>query len=360
MDDLLEARIHEIRGVVHQGIVEIVRKPLGEPFHGGLDGLGHGHRIGAGREIDPDGGRIPSVQAAEGVRLARTELDTPDIRDQHGGAVRVGPHHDALELSRIAQTPAGLERDLELLVGRHGLRADPPDRGLDVLALDRRNHVRGGQRERGQAIHVEPDPHAVVQRPEQRRLSHTGHARQGIDDIDGRVITQEQPVVGPLRRTQRHDLQHGVGLLLDRQTLPLHLLRELGHRQIGAVLHIDRVDVRIRAEREGDGERIAAVVAAGGLHVEHVVHAVDLRLDRLSDGRLHHRCARAWIGRADRHLRRDDVGKLGDRDAGDGDQPGERDDDRDDDREPRPVDEDVGDHCSSAPAALVAGAALTA
>ena len=52
-------------------------------------------------------------------------------------------------------------------------------------------------------------------------------------------------------------------------------------RQIDAVLHLDGVDVGVGADREGDVERVAAVVAAGRLHVDHVVDADDARLDRL-------------------------------------------------------------------------------
>ncbi len=42
----------------------------------------------------------------------------------------------------------------------------------------------------------------------------------------------------------------------------------------------------IGAEREADGQRIAAVIAAVGLHVDHLVDADDLRLERLRDGLL--------------------------------------------------------------------------
>ena len=63
---------------------------------------------------------------------------------------------------------------------------------------------------------------------------------------------------------------------------------QLRRGEAGAVLHVDGVDVRIGAEREGDGEGVAAVGAAGGLIVEHVVDAVDLLLDRLRDRGLDH------------------------------------------------------------------------
>jgi len=46
----------------------------------------------------------------------------------------------------------------------------------------------------------------------------------------------------------------------------------------------DGIDVRIGAELERRGERVAAIVAAHALHVGHFVDADDLSLDRLSNG----------------------------------------------------------------------------
>ena len=56
----------------------------------------------------------------------------------------------------------------------------------------------------------------------------------------------------------------------------------LGDRH--AVLHLHLRDVEIRAELERDGQLHVAVVGALAGHVEHVLHAVDLLLDRRGDG----------------------------------------------------------------------------
>ena len=95
--------------------------------------------------------------------------------------------------------------------------------------------------------------------------------------------------------------------------------RQLRLGEIDPVLDVDRVDVGIGAEREGDGERVAAVGADGRLHVEHVVDAVDLLLDRLGDRLLDHLGAGPGIAPGHLHLRRHDVGKLGERDREDRD-----------------------------------------
>src|SRR5262249_30960618 len=115
------------------------------------------------------------------------------------------------------------------------------------------------------------------------------------------------------------------------------------------VLHVDGVDVRIGAEREGDGEEVAAVRAAGRLVVERVVDAVDLLLDRLRHRGLDHLGIGARIRGVEPDLRRHDVGELRDRYRSDGDDAGESDDDRDHEGKPRPVDEDAGEHSAQFP-----------
>ncbi len=124
-------------------------------------------------------------------------------------------------------------------------------------------------------------------------------------------------------------------------------------RKARAVLHVDGVDVRIGAQREGHGQDVAAVRGAGGLVIERVVDAVDLLLDRLRHRRLDHLGIGAGIGRVERHLRRHDIGELRDRDRRDRNDARKRDHDGDDEREPRSVDEDVGEHSIQVPGTTV-------
>ena len=66
--------------------------------------------------------------------------------------------------------------------------------------------------------------------------------------------------------------------------LRLHGLRQRGERRRDAVLHQHLRLVEIGADRERHGQRVGAVVGRGRLHVEHVLDAVDLLLDRQRDG----------------------------------------------------------------------------
>ena len=202
----------------------------------------------------------------------------------------------------------------------------------------------GREVERGQLVGVEPDPHRIVERPEQGRLADAADARQGVDDVDRRVVAEIERVIAALGRIELDDLEQRRGDFL-RMVRPWRVTSggSCGCGQRGAVLHVDGVDVGIGPEREGDVERIAAVGAAGRLVVERVVDAVDLLLDRLRHGRLDDLGVGAGIGSRERDLRRHDVGELRHRDRDDRDDAGQRDDDRDDEGEPRPVDEDGGD-----------------
>ena len=219
-----------------------------------------------------------------------------------------------------------------------------PDRRLDVLPLERLGHVVRRQPQRGQPVGVDPDPHAVVERTEQVGVADAGHALDVVEDVDGGVVAQEQRVVAAVRRVDRQHLQDRRRLLLDGDALAADLLGQLRHGQGDAVLHVDRVDVGVGADLEADGQRVAAVVARGRLHVERLVDAHDLRLDRLRHGLLDHGGPGARVARGDLHLRRHDVGELRDRQRVHGDHAGQRDDDRDHQRQARAVDEGRGQH----------------
>ena len=149
--------------------------------------------------------------------------------------------------------------------------------------------------------------------------------------------------MGVLRRINRDHAQQRRRFLLDHDALALHLRRQAGQRDLDAVVDVDGVDVRIGAEFERHRERIAAVVAAHALHVDHLVDADDLGLDRLRDGSIHHAGIRAGVERGDRHLGGNDIGILRDRNGEQRQRPRNRGDDGDDDGQPRPVDENGGE-----------------
>ena len=107
---------------------------------------------------------------------------------------------------------------------------------------------------------------------------------------------------------QRDDLEDGRGLLLGHHPLLLHRHRQLRHGRRDAVLDQHLREVQVGANVERDRERVAAIRGAGGLHVEHLLDAVDLLLDGQRD-RLDQRLgAGAGVGGRDLHSGRCDGG----------------------------------------------------
>ena len=218
--------------------------------------------------------------------------------------------------SRLVVEPAGdVERVLELLARRRRRHADLAGGDLLALLLDRLDDVLRHQPARLQLVRIEPDPHRILAGAEHGDVADAGQARQLVPQVDGGVVGQEQAVVAGVRRRQRHEQQDRGRLLLHRDALVLHRLRQLRQRGRDAVLHQHLREVQVGADLEGDRQRIGAVGGAVGLHVEHVLDAVDLLLDRQRDGVDHGLGAGAGIAGGDLHRRRHDVGILRDREA---------------------------------------------
>ena len=158
--------------------------------------------------------------------------------------------------------------------------------------------------------------HRVIELAEQEGLADPLGPGQLVDDIDGGVIGDEERVVFPVFAVERNELQYRGRFLLDRQSLLLELRGQLRERRLDAIIDVDRVDVGIGAKLKTYGEVIAPVIAARALHVDHLVDADDLRLERLRDGSFEHCGGGAGIDRGDLDLGRYDIGELRDRNPG--------------------------------------------
>src|SRR5262249_47469710 len=104
------------------------------------------------------------------------------------------------------------------------------------------------------------------------------------------------------------------------------------------------IDVRIGAELEGRGERVAAVVAAHALHVDHLVDTDDLRFDRLRNRGVDYRGGGTGKAGGDGDLRRNDIGVLRKWNRVQRQDAGNRGDDRNDNGERGSIDEDRRKH----------------
>ncbi len=143
--------------------------------------------------------------------------------------------------------------------------------------------------------------------------------------------------------------------LADRDSLVLHRRRQQRHGQRHAVLNHHQRRVDVRANVESDRERVRAVVARLGRHVEHARHAVDLLLDRRADGIGHDVGAGAGVADGDRDAGRRDPRVLGHRQLEEGNAADERDGQGEHRGKNRPVNKEAGNH---GPARLIAAVRL--
>ena len=172
-----------------------------------------------------------------------------------------------------------------------------------------RDEIRHGQPHRRQPIGLHPDPHRVVAGAEDAHLADAGHAIERVDDVDVGVVGEEQRVVGLVRREQRHEHHRQAGDLAHREAELLDVGRQVRLRLRQPVLHVHLIDVRVGVDVERDRELHRAVVGVGRLHVEHVVDAVHLLLERRRDRLLDGDRVGAGVGGGDEDLRRHDVGE---------------------------------------------------
>ena len=250
----------------------------------------------------------------------------------------------------LDQPAEGAHGVLEVLALGDRRLADLPGRHLHVLLAQDPDHVAGRQVPRLQLVGVQPHAHAVVLPAEGEDVSHALHPGQRILEMDGRVIAQVELVVirsagvGIDLGIQIDDQQNIRGPFLDGHADGLD---HVGQRRLGdghAVLHQHLGHVHVGAHREGHVQDVRAVVVALRRHVQHLLDADDLLLDRRG-----HRVGDdpgVGPGVAGRHADRGgrDLRVLGDGQEGRGDGPQQDDDDGDRPGQDGAVDEETSQH----------------
>jgi hypothetical protein len=139
-----------------------------------------------------------------------------------------------------------------------------------------------------------------------------------------------------------------------------HVVGQPRQRLCDAVLHLHLCHVEIGSDAERHRQRHRAVGVRRRLHVEHVLDAVDLLLERRGDGLGDDLRIRAGIHRPDDDGRRNDLGILRDRHREGRDRTEDEDDDRQDRSEDRAIDEEPRDpHGATAASACFIGTTST-
>ena len=185
-----------------------------------------------------------------------------------------------------------------------------------------------------------PNPHRVVRGAENLDLADAGDARELILDIDRGVVGEEGLIPGPMRRRNREDQQRKSDRLLGREAVVAHRGGQAGERLRQPVLNLHLVEIDVGADLEVDLQRHRAVVAVDRLHVDHVLRAVDLLLDRSGDRLFDGERVRAGVDRRGLDLGRHDLGKLRDREPEDHHGAGDHKKNGHDHRHDWPVDEE--------------------
>ena len=285
-------------------------------------------------------------QAAQRV-AARSELEAGDVREARDLSLLRRADDDVAELLFRRQPALRVDRELERRVRRRRRRAEHAGRHLDVLFADRAHDVGRRQLARGQPIRIEPDAHAVFAGAEDLHGADARQARQLVLHLQERVVRQVEHVVAVVRRDQVHDHQEVGRRLFGRHADALHVLRQARQRLRHAVLHLHLRVVEVGAERERDGQRQRAVRGRLREHVEHVLDAVHLLLERRGHGFGDHLRVGARERRAHDDRRRHDGGIFADRQLQERQGAGDDDPDGEDDGEDRSGDEEGREvHCA--------------
>ena len=199
-------------------------------------------------------------------------------------------------------------------------------------------------------LRIEPDPHGVLPGAEDVDGADARQPRNLVQQVQRREIGQEQAVMPRPVGGQRDDLEDRGRALVGLHALRLDDGGQLRQRRRDPVLHQDLRLVGIGPDPEGHGQRVEPVAGAGRGHVDHVLDAVDLLLDRQRDLARDHGRAGAGIAGADLHRRRHDIGILRHRQPQQRHQPEDDGQDRDDIRQDRPLDEEPGHQRAALPA----------
>ena len=200
------------------------------------------------------------------------------------------------------------------------------------------------QLEGRQLVRVEPGPQAVIALAEVGDAGHAVQAAQLVLDVERRVIAEPDVVVTVVRRDQVDDHQRAGRHLLDVDALVLDQGRDDRQRQRDAVLHQHLGHVRVGALLERDRQAVGAVVGAARRHVQHVLDAADLLLDRRRHGVAHGLGVGAGVDGRHLHRGRRHVGVLRHRQREHGHAARQHEDHGNDGGEDRTIDEEACNH----------------
>ena len=183
-----------------------------------------------------------------------------------------------------AEAPLGRDRIGESRLVPLRFFAEAAGGELVVLLADGGGDVARCQVVLGELVRTEPDAHGIVGGAEQDRVTDAGRAAQLVDDVDQRVVGHEDRVVTPARRRHRDHLRIEEDRFCTCTPSRCTSCGNSGSARCTRLLTLMVAWSGIGADREGHGDRQRARAGRGRAHVEHLLDAVDLLLERRGHG----------------------------------------------------------------------------
>ncbi len=312
--------------------------------HGLLDGFRDLQSVAPGGLVDAQGHRAIATLVGVDPVVLGAQFHPPHIGHPRDAALSVALDDDLRELIRRGQLALCLNDEL---LGRgtvgEGRGSDRARGDLQVVVAQGVDDLLDRQIASGGLVRVDPDPHRIVARRVHPDIPDAWDAQQSLPDLQARVVRQKLPIQRRIGCVHVDDQQRVAVAFADGNAEVLDLLRQLRQRGLHAVLNFDLRDVNVRAQLEGDRDAHTTLADRLRGDVEHVIHAVDLLLQRGCDVIGHDLGGSAGVGRRHGHRWRRNARILVDGQVGIGDRTQQRNDDRDRAGEHRSIDKEVGD-----------------
>ena len=210
------------------------------------------------------------------------------------------------------------------------------------MVREGRGNVADRDAEARERVRSHPETHCVLAGAEDGYLADTRHAAHRIVDVDVCVIGEKRRVISSLGRIKGEQRQRARGRFANRDTLVADVKRELRFGLKVTHLREDLVGVCVCADVEIDPQPHESATGVDGGHVEHVVDALHLLLDRRCHRLLDGFGIGADVGRLQKDFRRRELGILSDRQPHDRNDADDHQQDGNDDRNDRVVHEKFG------------------
>ena len=346
MINFIDRFADKLSGIERNQIGQTWRKIPGKALHRLAHEGGGGQRVRLRQLVNGEAAGFLTVELEElavGLRAKLHATDVPDAGDL-SAVPGIGLDDDVRKLVRVGQRALNIHCELKRLARRRGRHANLAGGNLGILLLNGSNDIFRCQRTRPHQIRVQPDAHAILADAKHDDVADARQSRQFVLQRNRPIVAQEQCVLVCIRRGQRDNLKNRGGFLFCYHPLLLNRDGQLSHRGGDAVLDEHLRKIQVGADLKGDGQGITAIRRAGGLHVEHFLHAVDLLFDRQSDGLKQRPGTGTGITCGDLHRRRRDGRILCHRQRKNRHGAKQHGQQRDDIGEHRPLNEEFGKH----------------